>query len=64
MKPTFRMTRCMKFILIVLLFVCTIWLGSKALIHALDAFGLGPNVPNQNEKIEENLRGLESRKEF
>jgi hypothetical protein len=50
----------MKYVFAILLLGCMILLGSKALINILDAFGFGPNIQNQNERIEENLRRLES----
>ena len=52
----------MKYIIPMLLVVCVILLGSKALINVLDVFGFGPNIQNQNERIEKNLRLLESTK--
>ena len=51
--------RSMKYIVVLLLLACAILLGSKVLINILDEFGFGPNIQNQNERIEENLRRLE-----
>ena len=62
MKATFQVTRSMKYLFAVLLLACTILFGSKALINILDVLGFGPNIQNQNERIEENLRRLESSK--
>tara|TARA_B100001175_G_C19186588_1_gene484672 strand:- start:169 stop:333 length:165 start_codon:yes stop_codon:yes gene_type:complete len=52
----------MKYIFSILFLACVILLGSKALINILDLFGFGPNIQNQNERIEKNLRHLESTK--
>ena len=56
--------RSMKYIVVLLLLACAILLGSKVLINILDEFGFGPNIQNQNERIEENLRRLERRNEI
>ena len=56
--------RSMKYIVVLLLLACTILLGSKVLINILDEFGFGPNIQNQNERIEENLRRLERSNEI
>ena len=56
--------RSMKYIVVLLLLACAILLGSKVLINVLDEFGFGPNIQNQNERIEENLRRLERRNEI
>ena len=60
MKSTDRAMRGMKYIVVLLLLTCAILLGSKVLINILDEFGFGPNIQNQNERIEENLRRLEN----
>ena len=59
LKSTDRAMRSMKYIVVLLLLACAILLGSKVLINILDEFGFGPNIQNQNERIEENLRRLE-----
>ena len=59
LKSTDRAMRSMKYIVVLLLLTCAILLGSKVLINILDEFGFGPNIQNQNERIEENLRRLE-----
>tara|TARA_B100001175_G_C19269602_1_gene523495 strand:+ start:46 stop:249 length:204 start_codon:yes stop_codon:yes gene_type:complete len=59
-KTLFLAIRNMKYVVAILLLGCTILLGSKALINILDTFGFGPNIQNQNERIEENLRRLKS----
>ena len=64
LKSTDRAMRSMKYIVVLLLLACAILLGSKALINILDEFGFGPNIQNQNERIEENLRRLERRNEI
>ena len=64
LKSTDRAMRSMKYIVVLLLLACAILLGSKVLINILDEFGFGPNIQNQNERIEENLRLLESAKEI
>ena len=64
LKSTDRAMRSMKYIVVLLLLACAILLGSKVLINILDEFGFGPNIQNQNERIEENLRRLERRKEI
>ena len=56
--------RSMKYIVVLLLLACAILLGSKVLINILDEFGFGPNIQNQNERIEENLRRLERSNEI
>ena len=56
--------RSMKYIVVLLLLACAILLGSKVLIDILDEFGFGPNIQNQNERIEENLRRLERSNEI
>ena len=56
--------RSMKYIVALLLLACAILLGSKVLINILDEFGFGPNIQNQNERIEENLRRLERSNEI
>lgn len=63
LKSTDRAMRSMKYIVVLLLLACAILLGSKVLINILDEFGFGPNIQNQNERIEENLRRLERRNE-
>ena len=64
LKSTDRLMRSMKYIVVLLLLACAILLGSKVLINILDEFGFGPNIQNQNERIEENLRRLERRNEI
>ena len=64
LKSTDRAMRSMKYIVVLLLLACAILLGSKVLINILDEFGIGPNIQNQNERIEENLRRLERRNEI
>ena len=64
LKSTDRAMRSMKYIVVLLLLACTILLGSKVLINILDEFGFGPNIQNQNERIEENLRRLERSNEI
>ena len=64
LKSTDRAMRGMKYIAVLLLLACAILLGSKVLINILDEFGFGPNIQNQNERIEENLRRLERRNEI
>ena len=64
LKSTDRAMRSMKYIVVLLLLACAILLGSKVLINILDEFGFGPNIQNQNEKIEENLRRLERSNEI
>ena len=64
LKSTDRAMRSMKYIVVLLLLACAILLGSKVLINILDEFGFGPNIQNQNERIEENLRRLERRNEI
>ena len=64
LKSTDRAMRNMKYIVVLLLLACAILLGSKVLINILDEFGFGPNIQNQNERIEENLRRLERRNEI
>ena len=64
MKNTDRAMRGMKYIVVLLLLTCAILLGSKVLINILDEFGFGPNIQNQNERIEENLRRLERSNEI
>jgi hypothetical protein len=64
MKATLRTTRTMKYTFAIFLLACTVLFGSKALINILDELGFGPNIQNQNERIEENLRRLESSKEI
>ena len=59
LKSTDQAMRSMKYIVVLLLLACAILLGSKVLINILDEFGFGPNIQNQNERIEENLRRLE-----
>jgi hypothetical protein len=59
-ETLFWAIRDMKYVFAAFLLGCTILLGSKALIDILDEFGFGPNIQNQNERIEENLRRLES----
>ena len=59
LKSTDRAMGSMKYIVVLLLLACAILLGSKVLINILDEFGFGPNIQNQNERIEENLRRLE-----
>jgi hypothetical protein len=54
----------MKYTFAIFLLACTVLFGSKALINILDELGFGPNIQNQNERIEENLRRLESSKEI
>ena len=56
--------RSMKYIVVLLLLACAILLSSKVFINILDEFGFGPNIQNQNERIEENLRRLERRNEI
>ena len=63
-KTLFLAIRNMKYVVAILLLGCTILLGSKALINILDTFGFGPNIQNQNERIEENLRRLERSNEI
>ena len=64
LKSTDRAMRSMKYIVVLLLLACAILLGSKVLINILDEFGFGPNIRNQNERIEENLRRLERSSEI
>ena len=64
MKSTDRAMRGMKYFVVLLLLTCGILLGSKVLINILDEFGFGPNIQNQNERIEENLRRLERSNEI
>ena len=64
LKYTDRAMRGMKYIVVLLLLACAILLGSKLLINILDEFGFGPNIQNQNERIEENLRRLERSNEI
>ena len=64
LKSTDRAMRSMKYTVVLLLLACAILLGSKVLINILDEFGFGPNIQNQNERIEENLRRLERRNEI
>ena len=64
LKITDRAMRSMKYIVVLLLLACAILLGSKVLINILDEFGFGPNIQNQNERIEENLRRLERSNEI
>ena len=64
LKSTDRAMRSMKYIVVLLVLACAILLGSKVLINILDEFGFGPNIQNQNERIEENLRRLERRNEI
>ena len=64
LKSTYRAMRSMKYIVVLLLLACAILLGSKVLINILDEFGFGPNIQNQNERIEENLRRLERSNEI
>ena len=64
LKSTDRAMRSMKYIVVLLLLACAILLGSNVLINILDEFGFGPNIQNQNERIEENLRRLERRNEI
>ena len=64
LKSTDRAMRSMKYIVVLLLLACAILLGSKVLINILDEFGFGPNIQNQNERIEENLRRLERSSEI
>ena len=64
LKSTDRAMGGMKYIVVLLLLACAILLGSKVLINILDEFGFGPNIQNQNERIEENLRRLERRNEI
>jgi hypothetical protein len=64
LKSTDRAMRSMKYIVVLLLLACAILLGSKVLINILDEFGFGPNIQNQNERIEENLRRLERSNEI
>lgn len=64
MKSTDRAMRGMKYIVVLLLLTCAILLSSKVLINILDKFGFGPNIQNQNERIEENLRRLERSNEI
>lgn len=64
MKSADRAMRGMKYIVVLLLLTCAILLGSKVLINILDEFGFGPNIQNQNERIEENLRRLERSNEI
>ena len=59
LKSIDRAMRCLKYFVVLLLLTCAILLGSKLLINILDEFGFGPNIQNQNERIEENLRRLE-----
>lgn len=63
-ESTDRAMRSMKYIVVLLLLACAILLGSKVLINILDEFGFGPNIQNQNERIEENLRRLERSNEI
>ena len=64
LKSTDRAMRSMKYIVVLLLLACAILLGSKVLVNILDEFGFGPNIQNQNERIEENLRRLERSNEI
>ena len=64
MKSTDRAMRGMKHIVVLLLLACSLLLASKFLINILDEFGFGPNIQNQNERIEENLRRLERSNEI
>ena len=64
LKSTDRAMRGIKCIVVLLLLACAILLGSKVLINILDEFGFGPNIQNQNERIEENLRRLERSNEI
>ena len=64
LKSTDQAMRSMKDIVVLLLLACAILLGSKILINILDEFGFGPNIQNQNERIEENLRRLERSNEI
>ena len=64
LKSTDRAMRSMKYIVVLLLLACAILLGSKVLTNILDEFGFGPNIQNQNERIEENLRRLERSNEI
>ena len=64
LKSTDRAMRSMKYIVVLLLLACAILLGSKVLINILDEFGFGPNIQNQNERIEENLRRLKRSNEI
>lgn len=64
LKSTDRAMRSMKYIVVLLLLACAILLGSKVLINILDEFGFGPNIQDQNERIEENLRRLERSNEI
>lgn len=64
LKSTDRAMGGMKYIVVLLLLACAILLGSKVLINILDEFGFGPNIQNQNERIEENLRRLERSNEI
>ena len=64
LKSADRAMRSMKYIVVLLLLACAILLGSKVLINILDEFGFGPNIQNQNERIEENLRRLERSNEI
>lgn len=64
LKSTDWAMRSMKYIVVLLLLACAILLGSKVLINILDEFGFGPNIQNQNERIEENLRRLERSNEI
>ena len=64
LKSTDRAMRSIKYIVVLLLLACAILLGSKLLVNILDEFGFGPNIQNQNERIEENLRRLERSNEI
>ena len=64
LKSTDRAMRSIKYIVVLLLLACAILLGSKVLVNILDEFGFGPNIQNQNERIEENLRRLEHSNEI